>query len=65
MSYDYDYVEIEGGVTRDKVIDAIICTRYTKDAEIALINNELANPGTSEYVEYQAFRKFVKEVVKE
>lgn len=62
-SYDYDYVVISEEVTRSKMIDAIISDRYSKDAEIALINNEIATPGTAEYTEYQAFRTLVKEIV--
>jgi len=60
--YEYDYVEISGEVTRPKIIDAIISDVYTKDAEIALINNELASPGTFEYTAYQALRARAKEI---
>uniref|UniRef100_A0A6M3LGK3 Uncharacterized protein n=1 Tax=viral metagenome TaxID=1070528 RepID=A0A6M3LGK3_9ZZZZ len=60
--YNYDYVEIAGDVTRAKVIDAIISDVYKKDAEIALINNEIANPGTPEYNAYQLLRKKAKEI---
>lgn len=41
-SYDFSYVEIEGELTRSKIINAIIAEVHTKDAELALINNELA-----------------------
>ena len=60
--YNYDYVEIAGDVTRAKVIDAIISDVYKNDAEIALINNEIANPGTPEYNAYQLLRKKAKEI---
>lgn len=64
-SYDYDYVEIEGEVTRAKIISTIIRSQYTADAELALINNELAVPGTAEYTEYQEYRVFAKGVASE
>lgn len=65
IAYDYDYVEIEGEVTRAKIINAIIASSYPKDAEIAMINNELASPGTAEYAEYQALRTQAKEIADE
>ena len=61
-SYDFDYVEVSGEVTRAKIIDAIISSVLTKDAEIAMINNELAAAGTSEYAAYQELRAKAKEV---
>ena len=61
-SYDYTYVEVSGEVTRAKIIDAIISSVYTKDVEIAMINNELISPGTREYAEYQALRVKAKEI---
>lgn len=64
--YDFSYVAIEGELTRDKIIDAIIVDEIgNKDAEIALINNELASPGTPEYAAYQALRLHAKEVANE
>jgi len=61
--YDFSYVAIEGELTRDKIIDAIIVDEIgSKDAEIALINNELASPGTEEYAAYQALRTHAKEI---
>ena len=64
--YDFSYVAIEGELTRAKIIDAIIADEVgNKDAEIALINNELANPGTLEYTAYQTSRTHAKEVATE
>jgi hypothetical protein len=63
--YEWDFVEIEGEVTRAKIVDGIISKVHTKDAEIALINNELASPGTEEYAAYQALRTHAKEVAAE
>ena len=61
-AYDYSYVAIEGELTRAKIIDAIIADAHTKDAEIALINNEIESPGTKEYAEYQALRTHAKKI---
>ena len=36
-----------------------------RDAEIALINNELASPGTEEYANYQKLRTHAKGVAAE
>jgi hypothetical protein len=63
--YEWDFVEIEGEITRAKIIDGIISKVHTKDAEIALINNELASPGTEEYANYQKLRTHAKEVAAE
>lgn len=64
-NFDFDYVELEGEMKRENIISAIINNVYTKDAEFALINNEIANPGTSEYREYQLLRTKAKEVATE
>ena len=61
-SYDFSYVEVEGELTRSKIINAIITDVHSKDAEIALINNELASPGTEQYIAYQALRAHAKEI---
>jgi len=64
--YDYSYVAIEGELTRAKIIDAIIADEIgNKDAELALINNEIADPGTQEYIDYQAVRTLAKAVATE
>ena len=59
-SFDWDYVEIEGEVTRDKIIDAIISAVYSKDAEFALLNNKIAGVALDEYEEYQLLRANAK-----
>lgn len=64
-TYDFTYVAIEGELTRAKIIDAIIADVHSKDAELALINNELASPGTAEYAAYQTLRTHAKEVARE
>lgn len=64
-SYNYEYVAIEGTLTRAKIIDAIIADVHSKDAELALINNEIASPGTAAYTEYQVLRAYAKNIAEE
>jgi len=61
-SYDFSYVEVSGEVTRAKIIDAIVSSVYTKDAEIAILNNYLTDGPSEKYVIYQALRIKAKEV---
>ena len=63
QSFDYDCVEIEGTVTRDKLIIALIQDRYSKNDEIALLNNKMIGKDLNEYDEYQAYRAEVKLIV--
>jgi len=65
LSYDFDYIEIDGELTRGKIIDGIISNTYNKSAEIAMINNEIMCPGTNEYTEYQLLRTKAKEIASE
>lgn len=60
--YNYEYVEIIGDLSRPKIIDAIITSGYSKDAELALINNEISEPGTKDYAKYQELRMLAKAV---
>lgn len=60
--YEYDYVEIDGEITRAKIIDAVISATHNKSAEFALINNEIASPGTVEYAAYQVLRAKAKQI---
>ena len=65
ICYNFEYVEIEGELSRNKIISAIINNSYSMEAEIALINNELSNLGTNEqieYAEYQTLRALAKTV---
>ena len=64
-AYEYDYVELEGDVTRSKLIDAVISDKFTKADEIALINDKLANINVDKYRAYQTFRAQVKGMVDE
>jgi hypothetical protein len=63
--FDWSYVAIEGELTRSKIINAIIADVHTPDAELSLINNELASPGTAAYAAYQALRQHAKDIAKE
>uniref|UniRef100_A0A6M3JLM8 Uncharacterized protein n=1 Tax=viral metagenome TaxID=1070528 RepID=A0A6M3JLM8_9ZZZZ len=65
ISFNYDYVEIEGEITRDKLISAIIRDKYSEDAELALLHNRMVSKNLVEYEEYQAFRVEVKVIVDE
>lgn len=65
ISFDYEYVVIEGKIIRDKLISTIIADKYSKDDEIALLNNKMAAKDLVEYDEYQAFRAKVKQIVDE
>jgi len=63
ISYNFSYVEIEGEVTRAKIITAIIANVYTIDNEIALINNQISNldkNSETEYQQYQTLRLLAK-----
>lgn len=62
MQFKFSYCDVQEHPTRGQIIDAIIAGVYPKDAEIALINNEIASPGTPEYAEYQAYRAHAKEL---
>lgn len=61
--YEYDYVEIEGEVTRNKLIEALIRTRYRASDELALSHNNAIGKDTTEYTDFQAYRTQVKAIV--
>ena len=52
ICYNFDYIEIEGELSRNKIISAVIGNSYSIEEEIALINNELINIGIVEKTEY-------------
>ena len=60
IQYKFIYTDISLSPTRGEIIDAIISNKYSKDTELALINNELASSGTIEYKEYQDYRIHAK-----
>jgi len=65
-SFDFEYVEIKGDVTRDKLVTAMIRDKYSIDEEFALINNKFKNKDKTdpEYDNYQSTRAVVKEIAK-
>lgn len=62
--FEYDEARVEGEVTREKIIQAGIAARYSIEAELATINNYLADDVKygPEYQAYQDFRASVKAV---
>jgi len=61
-AFEYDEVKIELSDTRSEIIDKIIFIKYSKSAEISLINNFNADNAYLPYQEYQKFRIFAKEL---
>ena len=62
-SFNYEYVEIKGEVTRNKLIAAIIANSYSKDDELALLHNRLINKNNVDYEDFQIFRTNIKQIV--
>lgn len=56
--FEYLQAKVELNATRDATIEAIIATRYSAGAEIALTNDKDTKP--VEYQDYQEFRAFAK-----
>lgn len=63
--YSYNYVEIGGELTKANLISAIIKENYSINDELALINNEIKNPGTAEYAVYCTLRSGIKSITTE
>ena len=57
--WEADSVAVEGEPSREKLIAAGMQARYSKDDEIAIINNKIEGDGAA-YVEYSAYRVSVK-----
>ena len=53
VGFEYQQVKVDINDTRGAIIEAIIATRYSAGAEIALTNDK-----ESEVVEYQEYQKF-------
>lgn len=64
-SYNYDYIEVPYVYDRNLLIRKIIETKYSKDDEIALLNNNYLDPGNEEYLQYQAYRSYAKMIATE
>lgn len=61
-AWEYDYVEIDGELTRDKIINGIIREKYSESAEFALVNNYLINKDVTEYNAFQDYRVMAKTI---
>lgn len=65
-AWRFQQVTIDPPVSRSKLIDAIISSRYSKSDELALINNRiLTTDVAAEYQDYQIFRAQAKAWVDE
>ena len=64
-AYEYDMVEIEGEVTRNKVVSAILAVKHPVDAQIAIIFNKLKPKDIATYTAYQAERTNAKIIADE
>jgi len=61
--WQFEYIEASSS-DRAALIDAIIGSKYSKGAELAMINNkDLDADGAAEYDAYQAFRQKAKKIV--
>lgn len=58
--FEYTQVQVSTDASRDEIIEAVMSTRYSVGAEIALTNDRESK--TVEYTEYQAFRVLAKEL---
>ena len=64
--YKYKYIELDNhNPSYGELVSALIHNIYSPDAEVALINNELAETGTQEYQDYQTLRTHAKEIAKQ
>lgn len=56
-------IRLENGVSYGDLVSAIIEHKYSKDAELALLNNYISDPEkyADEYAKYQEWRKYAKE----
>ena len=61
--YEYDYIEIEGELTRAKVIAGLLLVDYDYDSQIAILNNYASDPDDfTEFNTYQAARTVAKTI---
>lgn len=61
-AYEYDVVIIEGEVTRDKIVSAILTAEHSIDAQVAIVLNKMNGKSITEYTAYQAKRTKAKEI---
>ena len=62
-AYEYDMVEIEGDVTRDKIVSAILTAEHSIDEQLAILYNKMMSKDVAEYDAYQNRRAEVKQIV--
>lgn len=60
--WEADSVAIEGEPSREKLIAAGMQARYSKDDEIAILNNKIGGDDVA-YAEYAAYRVTIKTLV--
>lgn len=64
--YRFEAVRVPAGATRGEMIDAVIGSRHSHAAEIAMLNNrDIDDQGRDDYDAYQAFRRQAKSWVDE
>ena len=61
-AYEYDVVIVEGDVTRDKIISAILYAEITTDAQIAILFNKQIGKDVPEHDAFQAKRSNAKNI---
>lgn len=61
-AYEYDMVEIDGEVTRDKIISAILTMEYPVDAQLAILFNNAMAKDVADYDAYQTKRAQAKNI---
>lgn len=66
--WEWDTALVEGSLTYDKIVDAMVDSKYPKDKMQAIINNYLIDPTdehVDEFKQMQDFRKYSKGYAKE
>ena len=66
--WEWDTAFVEGSLTYDKIVNAIVSSKYPQDKMQAIINNYLIDPTedhVAEFKQMQDFRKNAKEYAKE
>ena len=64
-NYSYQQIVVPVNSSRDHIIAAIINDRYSRDDQLATLANKDDLTHQQEYKEFQKFRKFTKELIKE
>lgn len=61
-AYEYDMVVIEGEVTRDNIVSAILTAEYPVDAQLAIMFNNVITKDVAEHDTYQIKRVEAKKI---